>query len=385
VSTFVDQTKSRFRFACRQYYYDSECTYNHPRSSYNYDDLSTSSPAQTPNHPIAENPNKSPYPTVHLEDTSHTITVLVHMNGRIYDPLLSRFLSADLIVDGPETVQGFNRFSYVHNNPLTNVDPSGYWNVGVFFDGAHEDIAKAAWKEVFRNDISYSWSFEMGSSRKADLTFEHLFFGAESSFKHSTAPPGWSADKVKAAMMSQAEEWYTQARDLIKYESSLDPNSENTDRAYQTLGKLGHMLADSYCPAHVERLDSTGAIKTFLVFYGDNGQKSIAGGGVPLFGSEGLHKQLDNIYDKNGNLTPEAKAAIAANVKLLQLFKSGASWNEVKAFLDKEWETTENVGVGVGEKWEDLNGKNQEEEKQKEEERKNREIIGHGHGRKKLS
>jgi len=51
---------------------------------------------------------------------------LVHMNGRIYDPLLGRFLSADQKVDGVATLQGFNRYSYVHNNPLTLIDPDGY-------------------------------------------------------------------------------------------------------------------------------------------------------------------------------------------------------------------------------------------------------------------
>lgn len=51
---------------------------------------------------------------------------LVHMNGRIYDPWLGRFLSADPFIDGPMNLQGYNRYSYVKNNPLTYVDPTGY-------------------------------------------------------------------------------------------------------------------------------------------------------------------------------------------------------------------------------------------------------------------
>lgn len=50
----------------------------------------------------------------------------VHMNGRIYDPLLGRFLSADLIVQAPGNLQDFNRYSYVRNNPLSLTDPSGW-------------------------------------------------------------------------------------------------------------------------------------------------------------------------------------------------------------------------------------------------------------------
>lgn len=49
---------------------------------------------------------------------------LIHMNGRVYDPGLGRFLSADpFIGDGS---QGLNRYSYVLNNPLSLVDPSGF-------------------------------------------------------------------------------------------------------------------------------------------------------------------------------------------------------------------------------------------------------------------
>ena len=51
---------------------------------------------------------------------------LVHMGGRVYDPGLGRFLSADLFVQSPYSSQSFNRYSYVFNNPLSNVDPSGY-------------------------------------------------------------------------------------------------------------------------------------------------------------------------------------------------------------------------------------------------------------------
>ncbi len=51
---------------------------------------------------------------------------LVHMNGRVYDPLIGRFLSADPNVDGEDNTQGWNRFSYVQNRPLSQWDPSGF-------------------------------------------------------------------------------------------------------------------------------------------------------------------------------------------------------------------------------------------------------------------
>jgi len=50
----------------------------------------------------------------------------VHMNGRIYDPLLGRFLSADPYIQFSGNLQSYNRYSYVMNNPLSATDPTGY-------------------------------------------------------------------------------------------------------------------------------------------------------------------------------------------------------------------------------------------------------------------
>lgn len=48
------------------------------------------------------------------------------MNGRIYDPVIARFLSPDPFVQAPDNSQGLNRYSYAWNNPLVVIDPSGY-------------------------------------------------------------------------------------------------------------------------------------------------------------------------------------------------------------------------------------------------------------------
>jgi RHS repeat-associated protein len=51
---------------------------------------------------------------------------LIHMNGRVVDPTLGRFLSPDPFVQDPSNTQSLNRYSYVFNNPLSATDPSGY-------------------------------------------------------------------------------------------------------------------------------------------------------------------------------------------------------------------------------------------------------------------
>lgn len=51
---------------------------------------------------------------------------LINMDGRMYDPVVGRFISADPFVQCPDFTQSLNRYAYCINNPLTLIDPSGY-------------------------------------------------------------------------------------------------------------------------------------------------------------------------------------------------------------------------------------------------------------------
>ncbi|WP_282110060.1 RHS repeat domain-containing protein [Shewanella algicola] len=51
---------------------------------------------------------------------------LIHMNGRIYDFNIGRFLSVDPFLQFPENSQSANPYSYILNNPMSGVDPTGY-------------------------------------------------------------------------------------------------------------------------------------------------------------------------------------------------------------------------------------------------------------------
>ncbi len=83
------------------------------------------------------NPNGSADPTGSLEssglpnrgytDHEHLEELgLIHMNGRLYHPLIARMVSADPLVSDMFSGQALNRYSYVDNNPLTYTDPTGY-------------------------------------------------------------------------------------------------------------------------------------------------------------------------------------------------------------------------------------------------------------------
>jgi RHS repeat-associated protein len=63
---------------------------------------------------------------------------MIHMNGRVFDPGIDQFASADPIVQSPFLSQSLNRYSYVRNDPLSWVDPSGFCSataVNLFGDG----------------------------------------------------------------------------------------------------------------------------------------------------------------------------------------------------------------------------------------------------------
>jgi hypothetical protein len=78
------------------------------------------------------------------------------MNGRLYDPMLHRFLMPDNFVQDPYSSLSYNRYSYALNNPLMYFDPSGEltednggsnWLVGLsilaasFIGNSYEDIS----------------------------------------------------------------------------------------------------------------------------------------------------------------------------------------------------------------------------------------------------
>lgn len=95
---------------------------------------------------------------------------IIHMNGRLYDPLLRRFLNADENIQDPTNTQNYNKYGYVLNNPLMFNDPSGEvlnflvgvgigWLAATLISGAIIGVAISAGLYALQALINNSWSW----------------------------------------------------------------------------------------------------------------------------------------------------------------------------------------------------------------------------------
>lgn len=78
--------------------------------------------------PLAQSPGSIASPQTDRGYTGHEQLdhlQLVHMNGRIFDPVIGRMLTPDPTIPAPLNLQAFNRYSYVYNNPISFIDPDG--------------------------------------------------------------------------------------------------------------------------------------------------------------------------------------------------------------------------------------------------------------------
>ncbi|KFF09724.1 hypothetical protein IW15_22510, partial [Chryseobacterium soli] len=122
---------------------------------------------------VEEYLNKNPSLIVDRGYTSHEhlyAVELIHMNGRLYDPLLRRFLNADENIQDPTNTQNYNKYGYVMNNPLMYNDPSGevfqfllVWGMSTFWatvtTGAIVGVAISAGVYSIKALVTGSWSW----------------------------------------------------------------------------------------------------------------------------------------------------------------------------------------------------------------------------------
>lgn len=146
---------------------------------------------------------------------------LIHMNGRIYDPVLGRFLSADTVVDDPSDAQGYNRYSYVGNNPLGFTDPTGHlklWKdvlgpivqvvATIYFGplgGALVGATINGWKGAIQG---FAGGIGMGLGAPFGQAWAFAGYGFASGFSGSLLNGGSIGDAFKAGVIGGAQAYF---------------------------------------------------------------------------------------------------------------------------------------------------------------------------------
>jgi len=150
----------------------------------------------------------------HLDEVS-----LIHMNGRVYDPTIGRFLSADPFVQAPEFTQSLNRYSYVLNNPLSLTDPSGF-----FFKSLFRSVRNFIKSDIGRIAISIGVGYltagtfspgvvglfegglglSFGQAIIADAVLSGAGFGLGAAFSDTLLAGGSIGDALQAGLSSAA-------------------------------------------------------------------------------------------------------------------------------------------------------------------------------------
>jgi hypothetical protein len=166
------------------------------------------------------------------------------MNGRIYDPLLGRFLSADVVVQAPGNLQAYNRYSYVKNNPLTLTDPSGF----EWIDDFKKDwsmIVNALLSDPAKSEVSHE---QVTTSAEDKLINAHVAQGVEKGLKTLEAAAGATNALVKSTpILGQI----VTAGNALTGKNILDPTgSTKVNRA----GEGGELAAGIVVGAAAEKL-----------------------------------------------------------------------------------------------------------------------------------
>jgi RHS repeat-associated protein len=110
---------------------------------------------------------------------------LYYYNARYYDPALGRFVQSDTVIPQPNSVQGYDRYAYVNNNPLRYTDPSGHANEQGTGGGlsSYKQLAKAFEKVVAKT----SYSSYNGHRKEYLSTVSAYYYAQASGNKAATA------------------------------------------------------------------------------------------------------------------------------------------------------------------------------------------------------
>jgi RHS repeat-associated protein len=229
---------------------------------------------------------------------------IVHMNGRIYDPTLGRFLQVDPVVQDPSNGQNYNRYTYVWNNPLAYTDPTGMISVKNLVRkivGIYVSAYLGSSTNIFGSMAGGTFANSVGSLVGSYIAGGKGNIGLSGAFGFASAG---SSNEVKFGERSE-EDFSGEAEDSSAYAVAYGDNRYLSP----PVGKYGPVLSDA------QMLQMTRDYKALLPLF------DLLVGKTPLevaneFARVALPFTLKWGYEIGANIVVGAKQLVLDDVRL---------------------------------------------------------------------
>ena len=162
-------------------------------------------------------------------------TKLQYLRARWYDPSIGRFINEDTYEGELGNPLTMNLYTYVQNNPLKYIDPSG----NRYIPSDMNSILEATMKITSTESKAYSYAYNLLSREYADVydnnRFNYLFglLTQTSAYKNSAG----NADWARAELAKDYSEWH-QEISFAEALASLGPIIGGIGKAREVGGKV---------------------------------------------------------------------------------------------------------------------------------------------------
>ena len=197
------------------------------------------------------------------------VTGMVYLRARFYEPAMNRFSQKDIVRGSITAPNSLNRYTYVQNDPINFIDPSGEklmstlsnaWNsVKNFFTGGSSKPAPAAPSKPAASSTSSKTSVTSantaGTAAKKSTTRSATAYAGSSSGSNRVQPPGpvqSTAQNVNpynvAQSTAQAVADARKAADYMNATAPGSPAAQQATRAYMETQRLATMANATHDP-----------------------------------------------------------------------------------------------------------------------------------------